>query len=165
LKKVLPVPKEFKPGDRFVAVGTLPLCEGCMLKERCEEYKRGWIYEVKGKVGLVEHDCKVHGKVVMGEVEEVGIPLILPKRLAIEGATVEYTPSKCTNKKCPHWRDCTAPWGERVKVKVREVLEEVQCPLGLPLVRVIGVPVEVKRRTRRNIKKGKGGHGKRGLAP
>jgi len=146
LKKVLPVPKEFNVGDQFVAIGTLPLCEGCLLKERCEQYKKGWIYEVKSKVGLVEHDCKIHGKVVMGEVEEVGVPLVVPKRLALEGVTIEYSPLKCKRRDCPYWKECagsTHGLGERVKVKVKKVLEELKCPEGHPLVKVIGVPLNV----------------------
>ncbi|NPA85284.1 MAG: hypothetical protein GXO07_04675 [Crenarchaeota archaeon] len=148
MRKVVPVPKEFDTGDRFVALGTLPLCEDCFLRERCKEYKKGWIYEVKAKVGMVEHDCKIHGKVVMGEVEEVGVPLVIPKRLAIEGVTVEYTPTRCGERNCPFWKDCSRSIGDRVKIKVREVLEDVECPKGYSLVKVIGLPVEVVRKKR-----------------
>ena len=155
--KILPVPKEFKAGDRFVAIGTLPLCEGCLLKDRCGQYKKGWIYEVKGKVGLVEHDCKIHGKVVMGEVEEVGVSVILPKKVAIEGATVEYVQHVCNKKDCPLWKECTAYKGKRVKIKVKEILEDVKCPLGYSLVRAIGVPLEVVPVERQKFKRGRRG--------
>ncbi len=157
-KKILPVPKHFRPGDRFVALGTLPLCEGCFLKERCEQYRKGWIYEVKALVGTVEHKCKIHEGVIMGEVEEVGVPLVIPKRLAIEGATVEYSPLFCKRKNCPNWGDCTGKkhgLGKRVKVKIKEVLEDVECPEGHALVKVIGVPRSVGRRKLINRRRGR----------
>ncbi len=137
------VPATLKPLDRFVAIGTLPMCDKCWLKDKCSKLKKGWIYEVKNVLGQVKHKCPIHGEVIVAEVEELGVPLVVPKKVAIEGATVTYTPTFCKRKDCPYWGECTGKkYGLRgtVKVKIVEVMEEVECPEGIPLVRVIGRP-------------------------
>jgi len=145
---VVPIPSHFKVGERFVASGILPTCDECWLRDKCSQLKRGWIYEVITKIGAIEHPCKIHGKVVVAEVKEIGIPLIVPSHLALEGATVEYSPIFCKNKKCPLWDECTGRkyrLGRRLKVKIVEVLEKVECPRDLSLYRVIGIPEKVKK--------------------
>ncbi len=140
-KLVVPIPTTFKVGERFVATGVLPTCEECWLKEKCAQLKRGWIYEVVAKIGTIEHPCRLHGKVIVAEVKEIGVPLIVPSRLAIEGATIEYTPLFCPNKKCELWSECTGRkyrLGRRAKVKIVEILERINCPEGNSLVRIIG---------------------------
>ena len=153
---VAPIPTHFKEGDRFVATGTLPSCETCWLKEKCSILKKGWLYEVKAKLGVIEHPCKIHGKVVVAELEEIGVSLIVPSRLAIEGSVIEYSPIYCDNKKCPLWSDCTGrkhKLGKRVKVKVNQVIEKVNCPKGYSLYKIIGIPQNVIVRHRPNKKK------------
>ena len=152
---IVPIPSHFKVGERFVASGILPTCETCWLKEKCSQLKRGWIYEVVAKVGKIEHPCKLHGKVVAAEVKEIGLPLVVPSHLAIEGATVEYSPIFCDNKSCPLWDVCTGRkfrLGRRVKVKIVEVIEKVDCPKGFSIYKVIGLPERVRRNGRKSKK-------------
>ncbi|ALU11707.1 hypothetical protein EYM_03945 [Ignicoccus islandicus DSM 13165] len=155
-KLVVPIPTHFKEGDRFIATGILPSCESCWLKEKCSVLKRGWLYEVKAKLGVIEHPCKIHGKVVVAEVEELGVPLIVPAKLALEGSIVEYTPIYCDNKKCPLWEECTGrkhKLGRRVKVRINEVIEKVECPKGYTLYKVIGIPQRVNTRLKSERRK------------
>ncbi|UXD21418.1 hypothetical protein IPA_04065 [Ignicoccus pacificus DSM 13166] len=157
-KVIAPIPTHFKVGERFVATGLLPTCETCWLKEKCGQLKKGWIYEVKAIIGRIEHPCKLHGKVVVAELEELGVSLVVPSKLAIEGATVEYTPIACDNKNCPLWGDCTGRkhrLGRRVRVKIVSVIEKVDCPKGESLYKVIGIPERVERRPRKGHRRNK----------
>jgi len=153
------VPAALKPLDRFVAIGTLPMCEKCWLKEKCSQLKRGWIYEVKNILGQVKHKCPIHGEVVVAEVEELGVSLVIPKKVAIEGATVTYVPIACKRKECPHWSECTGKrYGLKgqVRLKIVEVIGEVQCPEGHALVKVIGTPESVGTGWKRGRRRGSG---------
>jgi len=146
---IAPVPAHFGVEERFVSTGLLPTCNECWLKEKCGILKKGWIYEVKAIVGKIEHPCKLHGKVIMAELEELGISLVVPTKLAMEGITVEYSPLACDKRDCPLWSECTGRkhrLGRRVKVKIVGVIEKVECPKGISLYKVIGIPERVPMR-------------------
>lgn len=119
------------------------MCDNCWLKEKCSQLKRGWIYEVKNILGQVKHKCPIHGEVIVAEVEELGVSLVVPKKVAIEGATVAYVPITCKRKKCPYWGECTGKrYGLKgqIRLKIVEILDDIECPEGHALVKVIGRP-------------------------
>ena len=128
------VPVEFaKEGVEFQYLGPSQECRECKLKNVCLRLEEGKWYRVVGIRGN-EHECKIHnnGKVVSVEVEEIPAKIALPRKIAIEGSTVQYSPVKCRNKGCIYYEYCR-PYKLRgeTKIKIEKLLGEIDCPLKL----------------------------------
>ncbi len=144
---VVLVPKAVaKEGVKFVAHDVLPSCKSCMLRDKCvERLKPGNAYKVLRVLGSIEHPCPIHGAVIACEVEEIGTEVVIEKRKAFDGAIIRYEPIKCPLRPCEHWQLCTGRRGKLrrgTKVKIVEVLDDVMCPRGLSLVKVVVKPVK-----------------------
>ncbi len=141
------VPKAVaKEGTSFVAHGTLPSCENCILRDKCvEKLKAGNVYKVLRVLGSIEHPCPIHGSVIACEVEEIGTEIVIEKRKAFDGAIIKYEPIRCPLRPCEYWQLCTgkrAKLRRGMKVKIVKIGEDVACPRGLSLVKVIVKPVK-----------------------
>lgn len=118
-------------GAEFYYMGPLE-CEGCKLRGVCFNLEEGARYRVVAVRGQ-EHACPEleDETVVATEVEKVPTPAILPKKGLLEGVTVTFTESKCTNIGCRHWPLCH-PVGKTggTKCNVVRMGEDVDCPEG-----------------------------------
>ncbi len=128
-----------KEGFEFQYVGPLLECRDCKLKNVCFNLDEGKWYRVT-KVRDKEHECKVHyeGKVVTVEVEEIPVPLALPAKTVVQGETLSYKPLNCREYDCEFYELCH-PLGlrEGTKIKVEEVLEDLNCGKNKKLKKVL----------------------------
>ncbi len=130
--------QQCKKGFEFVFGGPLGECRDCKVKNVCFHLEANKQYRVVD-VREVRHECKIHeGGVRVVEVEKVPTRAALPKRSAVEGATLAFEESKCDFVGCPNFRLCR-PWGaiEGLKFRIISVGEAVDCPKGKNLMCVL----------------------------
>ncbi|MFO8050975.1 MAG: UPF0179 family protein [Thermoplasmatota archaeon] len=130
-----------REGAVFTYIGQADECAECKLAKICHGLESGKRYKVV-KVREKEHDCPVHDKVVVVEVEEVPIEVSLPGRKAMEGAVVELDMEECPRKWCPNQRYCRRDlFHKGQKVTVIAVEEVMDCPRGLGLKKARVKPI------------------------
>jgi len=129
-------------GYKFIHEGGTKECIKCPLKKVCIDNLRvGRIYEVI-KIRGKEHSCLVHeDKVVIVEVREAAIEAAIENRIAIEGVIIRYRPIEC-DKMCIY-RTLCQPRGleEGDRVKIKKIEENINCPMGLNLVKASLRPI------------------------
>lgn len=124
-------------GHEFVYRGPQPECRECRVKAACLNQDVRRRYRVL-RVREVSHPCLLNeerARVV--EVEPAPPACSLPVRAAVEGAIVGYEPLVCSNAACPNYRLCH-PVGIEAgqRIRVQDVGEELDCPLGYAIVPV-----------------------------
>lgn len=122
-------------GHEFVYRGPQPECRECRVKAACLNQDVGRRYRIT-QVREVSHPCLLNeerARVV--EYEAAPPPCSLPVTVAVEGAIVGYEPLVCANAACANYRLCH-PVGIDAgqRVRVGEVGEELDCPLGYAIV-------------------------------
>ncbi len=130
------VPKNIaKDGSVFQYFAPAPECNVCNLKNVCHNLTPGSYYKVV-KFREKEHKCFIHeyDKVYTVEVVEVSRSIMIPLKIAKEGAKVTYKRPECDDYECKLAGICILSYmKDRSKIKVNEVLEN-KCPRGLGLV-------------------------------
>lgn len=114
-----------REGEVFQYIGPVMECRDCKIKNVCFNLEEGRWYRVT-RVREQENECGLHlsGKVVAVEVEPVPVPVLLPKKSAIEGATVTYHPVNCDD---PELQELCRPYGLKpdTKVTIESIGDEV----------------------------------------
>lgn len=127
------VPIEFaREGVEFQYLGAAADCKECKLKNVCLRLQEGKCYRVV-RVRDAEHECKIHnrGKVIVAEVEEIPLKIVVNKKVAIEGAIVDYQNIRCKNRDCQYYEYCRPYRIGAEKVKIEKILQEISCPLKI----------------------------------
>jgi len=127
-----------KPGYTFVHYGSAEECNGCRLLAACAgNLEKGRRYVVR-RVREARHRCRVFGTVAVAEVEEAEVPAAVPKRTALRGAVISYSPLRCGEVLCPSYPLCS-PEGLKAgdRVQLAEVDGTLECQHGFELVKVV----------------------------
>lgn len=120
-------------------------CEDCRLRDACVgKLEDGRLYVV---TRVLRPRSLLMCKLVSEEVIPVYVALspievnVAASQRLPEGVTVTYEPQRCDKFSCKHRRTCF-PRGVRPgdRLLVLEVLSQVSCPLGYPLLSVRAVP-------------------------
>lgn len=137
--------KQAKIGLTFLHCGEVENCKECKLIKVCQKLEPGRVYEVVKSRGIV-HQCAVHEDgVTLVEVKEASILAAIDSRSCIPGASIIFTPKKCSRLDCERMKNCI-PLGLRRgdKCRVEEVVEKMagKCAMGdqLALCRLRRVP-------------------------
>lgn len=130
------VPKNLtKEGSVFQYFSPAQECNVCNLKNVCHNLKPGSYYRTV-KFREKEHKCFIHegDKVYTVEVEEEERSLMIPKKIAKEGAKVTYKRPDCDDYSCKYADICILSYmKDKSKLKVNNVLDG-KCPSGFDLV-------------------------------
>ncbi|MFQ6094835.1 MAG: UPF0179 family protein [Candidatus Bathyarchaeia archaeon] len=128
-----------KEGFTFIHRGPTPKCGGCEYLHVCvRNLESGRIYKVVGLrdktlyCPLSEEDMRVV-EVVESEIEGA-----IPSKQAMEGAMILFQPEECDVEDCKNFEFCFPKGllnGDRCEIV--GVTGSLQCPRGLPLVRVL----------------------------
>ncbi len=124
-----------KEGSIFQFVSPLKECSVCNLRNVCYNLNVNSYYEVTKTRGK-EHKCFVHpgDKVFTVEVTEKKRTIMLPRKIAKEGAIVTYKHTKCDNFDCELADRCILNMiKDESKIKVQRI-GEAKCPDGYDLV-------------------------------
>src|SRR5205823_2809648 len=119
----------------FVYRGPMPECRPCRVKGACLNQDLGRRYRIM-KVRDVRHECLLNqGLARVVEVTAEPPECSVTERTAVEGAVLAYERIVCANAACPNYRTCH-PLGLEpgMRVRIREVGPELECPLGYSLV-------------------------------
>ena len=127
--------RQASPGHDFIYRGPQPECKPCKVRDACLNQELGHRYRIR-RVRDVSHPCLLNeerARVV--EVEPLPPECSLSSRSAIEGAVLSYEKIVCSNTVCSNFRTCH-PMGIEpgTRISVREVGEQLECPLGYSLV-------------------------------
>lgn len=126
-------------GQVFTYIGTVPECGDCKLSGTCQNLSPGRRYRID-KVRDKEHDCPIYedGKVVAVEVSDLPMEISVPGRKALESAIVTMEDEGCKWRWCENNRLCRMEYVPKgTKVLLVSVHEQLQCPKGLNLRRVL----------------------------
>ncbi len=123
-----------KVGSEFYFLGSITECKDCRLKGACFNLKPGSRYRVI-EVRSQKHACPECEEVVVVEVEKVPTPAAVPKKGAMEGATITYTESRCDEISCPNFGLCH-PVGKKdgQKYTIARLGSDLECPIGEKMV-------------------------------
>jgi len=130
--------KQAKKDFLFLHEGPLKECEGCDLYKVCMmnlEPKRVYkVVEVRERV----FPCKFHeegAKVV--KVVEPELRVAIESRYAFPQGIITYKTQECKENACANYTNCVPHGlGDGDRGKILEIIGQVQCPLGRPLVLV-----------------------------
>ncbi len=128
--------KQSKPGNKFIFVGETEGCSDCRLRGACLKLEKGRVYEVQNVKETI-HVCNVFdGGVKTVEIFDPSYQVSTGAKLAIEGATITFTPRECDIIECPnyyyHCRPSFLPEGE--KLRILEITKDtMECPHGYQL--------------------------------
>jgi len=133
-----------RKGERF-KVNITPTCDKCENFRFCvRKLRKGFTYEIV-EIRQARHFCpaaKDYMNVVV--VIELPVKILLPKKIAFEGAVIEVPKIECNFRKCKNWKLCHVEGlkpGE--KIKICEIITgSFECPLGQKLSLVAVQPVE-----------------------
>ena len=121
-----------KKGYSFKFLGITEECESCDMVRICSSLTPGVSYEVL-EVREVEHNCPIQGRVKVVFVREAPIYLSMEKRVALEGAIMEFESIGCSD--CKNSEFCSPEEVKgRVKIRVEEVIRPIKCPKSIELV-------------------------------
>ncbi len=130
------VPKNLtKVGSAFQYFSPAQECNVCNLKNVCHNLKPGSYYRIV-KFREKEHKCFIHegDKVYTVEVEELERSIMIPKKIAKEGAKVTYKRPECDDYECDFANICILSYTkDKSKFTVNSILEN-KCPRGYDLV-------------------------------
>jgi hypothetical protein len=124
-----------REGFEFINYGSSEECADCRLLKTCAEtLEKGRRYRI---VALrdIEHECKLHGKVTVVEVEESEIDSAINEKLAFPGAKFEYKSINCKEIFCQNYEYCSSE-GLRDGdfCRILEVFERLECKKDKKLV-------------------------------
>jgi hypothetical protein len=129
--------KQAKVGYEFINYGAADECKGCGLTKAClDNLEEGRKYRVV-RLRDIEHDCKVHERVRVVEVEEGEVLGAMDKKLAFSGAKIIFEPIICKSLFCPNSKYCSAEGlmkGDECKIV--EVSGPIECEKEKNLVSV-----------------------------
>jgi len=127
-----------KEGTQFTFMGPLSDCKECKVRNICFHLERGSKYKVVGTRDKT-HDCPMHEEgVVVVQVEEVPRMAVIPKKMALEGSTIQYETPKCKMRRCKNYSNCFLVGIERGQRKrVVKVIDSVDCAIGQSRVAVM----------------------------
>lgn len=124
-----------KEGKEFIYLGIGGECKNCRLKTICSNLKKGRKYRIT-KVREKHHECKIHdGGVRAVEIEEMSIIAAVPSELA-EGTVANFRAIECKNIGCENFHYCHLLIKEK-KYRIEEVIEDIECPKGFDLKKVV----------------------------
>jgi len=124
-----------KEGNEFVYVGITKKCRNCKLKTVCSNLKVGRSYRII-KVREKEHACSLHEEgVVAIEIEKLPFAAAVKKEQT-EGTAISFHEEKCDKISCKNYSLCHPGVNEK-EYQIIEVLEDVKCPLGYKLKKVM----------------------------
>jgi uncharacterized protein (UPF0179 family) len=130
------VPKNLtKEGSVFQYFAPAPECNVCNLKNVCHNLTPGSYYRIV-KYREKEHKCFIHenDKVYTVEVKEEERRIMIPKKIAKEGAKVTYKNPDCDDYDCQFANICILSYmKDRSKIKINNILEG-KCPRGFGLI-------------------------------
>lgn len=117
-----------RKGYAFVHGKPSEECLNCKFKVVCiDKLRENHLYEVI-RVLDIKNPCKLYDYVTTVEVEEKPITLVIPKRLALEGLKFTYKPINCSERECPNYNICNAPYVKgSLPVVVINVGSRVEC--------------------------------------
>ncbi|MEM4462150.1 MAG: UPF0179 family protein [Candidatus Bathyarchaeia archaeon] len=121
---------EANVGYTFRFIGIPTICNECMYRNVCfEKLKPGRLYRVVSVRSNRKFPCKLHGEVVLVELEEAPIETAIPARQAIRDAIITFRLEKCYDKTCPAFDLCHAEGLEdNAKYRVVEVYgDKIPC--------------------------------------
>jgi len=124
-------------GHEFIFNRPAAECQECRVKAACLNLSDGRRYRVT-RLRNVTHDCVLSGDVVrVVEVEPSSLRIGVDANAARDGSTLSYQMAVCNNLSCDNFRLCR-PQGlfNDMKVRILEVGERLNCPLGMKLVSV-----------------------------
>jgi uncharacterized protein (UPF0179 family) len=124
-----------KTGNEFVYIGITQQCRNCKLKTVCSNLKSGRSYKIL-KVREKEHKCDLHeGTVVAIEIEKLPFAAAVKKERS-KGTVISFHDEGCKEVSCKNYLLCHPGVNEK-EYRIVETLENVECPLGYTLTRVI----------------------------
>lgn len=124
-----------KVGNEFIYLGITQKCRNCKLKTVCSNLQEGRIYKIV-KLRDKEHACSLHEEgVVAVEVQKLPHEVNVKKEEA-EATAVAFHKIKCNNISCNEYMFCHPPIKEK-EYKIVEVKEDVECPRGYNLKRIL----------------------------
>jgi len=124
-------------GTRFLFSETFESCGSCELRPGCvSSLVKGRQYEVLS-LRRKTFACPYQGdKYRVVEVKPSGLELAMPRNKCFEGAVLHFTARQCDRRFCKNYSFCVpegASEGERWRVV--GLLEAVECPIGMALVK------------------------------
>lgn len=130
------VPKNLtKEGSVFQYFAPAQECNVCNLKNVCHNLTPRSYYRVV-KFRSKDHKCFIHqdDKVYTVEVMEEERHLMIPKKIAKEGAKVTYKKPECDDYSCKFSDTCILSYTtDNSKIKVNSILDG-KCPRGYDLI-------------------------------
>lgn len=127
-----------KIGYSFTHMGGTKTCEKCSLKKVCvEALENNVSYEVR-KISQKEHSCLIDDQImVVCEVEIINSIITVENQKYLENIIINRQPLKCKEILCENYEYCIhSNFSEQSKVKILEILNKINCPLGYDLVLV-----------------------------
>lgn len=93
-------------GFTFQFLGVPERCLGCEYSKVCfSRLKEGRLYRVVSVRGK-RFPCRIHGEVILVELEEAPVDAAVPAKQAIEGAIITFRRDECSKLSCPGFTLC-----------------------------------------------------------
>ena len=128
--------RQSKIGDKFIFLGETERCSECRLRGACLKLESGKVYEIASVKDTI-HVCSVFDEGVKTvEIFESSYEFSTGAKLAMEGATVSFTPRDCDIIDCPHYYHHCKPsyLKEGEKLRVLDISDEpLTCQHGYQL--------------------------------
>jgi hypothetical protein len=130
-----------KIGNEFIFCGASAECEGCRLKNTCNNLKEGVKYRIVSIRNGQIHSCALHDTGVYA-VEVIPAPTIalVESKKAFNGSKIVYEPPACGKVECEHYKRCHPPWlkmGEKYTIVELLREESPECAAGYSLKAVV----------------------------
>ena len=136
LKVTLLGVKQSIKGNRFLFLGETEECPACRLQGACLKLEKNRVYEVASVRDTI-HSCAVFEEGVRTvEIFEPSYTVSTGAKLAVESATITFTPRECDLMDCPHFNNhcCPSYLKEGEKLRIIQVYDSsVECKHGYKL--------------------------------
>lgn len=132
--------KQSKVGNKFIFLGETEGCSECRLRGACLKLEKGRVYEVANVKDTI-HVCNVFEEGVKTvEILDPSYQVSTGAKLAVEGATVTYTPRECDFVDCQHhYYHCRPSFlndGEKLRI-IDISNQQLECKHGYKLKLII----------------------------
>jgi uncharacterized protein (UPF0179 family) len=128
--------KQSKAGKKFIFIGETENCSDCRLRGACLKLEKNRVYEV-AEVKDTVHVCSVFDEGVRTvEIFEASYQVTTGAKLAVEGATIAFTPRECDIFDCPHYQRHCCPifLNNGDKLRITEISDiKINCQQGYKL--------------------------------
>ncbi|HID74039.1 MAG TPA: UPF0179 family protein [Thermoplasmata archaeon] len=121
-----------REGFEFIYVGPTPDCRNCKIKNACINLERGVRYRIT-RIRDVVHDCKLHDRVRVVEVEPAPVDMAVESRLAVENTIITVEERRCLHLGCEHHPICVPNFFHPGRYRVVEAGDALTCHRGLDL--------------------------------